>query len=138
MGVDVYLTFEGDFSPKPVLRVITIAGQLKTTRQALRVSGGRISYSLDAKQYSKYIQQSNADFLLFLFVVPENVETWLEFTPQELILRKCCYWTSLKGAAPPVGDNVTVYFPEKNIFNVEQLRKILAEISKGKELKYDS
>lgn len=138
MGIDVYLTFEGNFSPKPVLRTITISGQLKTTRQVLSTSNGRICYSLDAKQYNKYIQRSNVDFLLFLFVVPENVETWLEFTPQELILRKCCYWTSLKGALPSVGSDVTVYFPEKNLFNVEQLRKILAKLSKGEELKYDS
>jgi hypothetical protein len=137
MGIDVSLTFQGEFSPKPVYRTISINGQLKTTRQVLRESKGRISYSLDSKQYNKYIQPSRVDFLLLLFVLPEDSEKWLELTPQELILRKCCYWTSLKGAPPSAGANVTVYFLEKNLFDVDQLRAILAKLSTGERLYYE-
>ena len=140
MGVDVALTFQGDFSPKSIIRTITITGQLKTTRQVLHEFKGRISYSLDSKQYAKYTQRSNVDFLLFLFVLPpKDQKSWLELTPQELILRKCCYWTSLIGAPPLIGgqDNMTVYFPEKNLVNTEQLRSILATLSKGEKLKYE-
>ena len=137
MGIDVTLMFQGKFSPRPVLRSIPIIGQLKSCRQSLRVVDGRIGYSLGSEQYRKYTLRSSAEFLLFLFIVPENPETWLELTPQELILRKCCHWTSLNGAPPSAGNNVTVYFPAKNLFNVVQLRKILETLSKGERLRYE-
>jgi hypothetical protein len=137
MGIDVILTFRGDFSSEPTFRKISISVQLKSTRQILTVSKGRISYPLNAKQYNKYLQKSTTEFLFVLFVLPEDQKMWLELSPQELILRKCCYWTSLNGASPSTADNVTVHFPEQNLFNGEQLQKILAILSEGGRLKYE-
>jgi len=48
MGIDIRLEFQGIFSPTPIFRSISIIGQLKTTRQVLRESAGRISYPLDS------------------------------------------------------------------------------------------
>ena len=138
MGIDVTLMFQGQFSPRPVYQTIPIIGQLKSTRQPLHIVNGKISYSLCSKQYRKYTQSSTTEFLLFLFALPENPESWLQLTPQELILRKCCYWTSLAGAPPAIEESITIHIPEKNLFNVEQLRQILEMLSKGNRLKYDS
>jgi len=71
MGIDVTLMFQGQFSPKLVYQTIPIIGQLKSTRQPLRIANGKISYSLCSKQYRKYTQSSTTEFLLFLFALPE-------------------------------------------------------------------
>ena len=138
MGMDAVLNFVGQFSPKPTFRKISITVQLKSTRQTLRLINGRFSYAVKSEQYRKYTELSPTEFLLVLFVLPDDPGEWLKLTPQELTLKKCCYWTSLNEAPPWSGSDVTVHIPEKNLFNVEQLHQILAKLSIGERLKYES
>jgi len=127
--------FKGNYSPKPIYGRVDIDVQLKSTRQTLPVVNGKISYPIESEQYRKYTLTSPTEFLLILFVLPDDSTEWLELTPDELILRKCCYWTSLNEAPPWTGSDVTVRIPEKNLFNVEQLLKIVTKLSEGERLK---
>ena len=137
MGIDAILHFKGKFSSKQIFWKFPIDVQVKSTRQTLPVVNGKISYSIKSEQYRKYTEPSLAEFLLVLFVLPDDPTEWLELTPDELILRKCCYWISLKDAPPWTGSDVTVRIPEKNLFNVEQLHKIVIKLSEGERLKYE-
>ena len=138
MGIDVVLNFKGSFSPKQDFGKILVTSQLKSTRQTLPVVNGKISYSIKSEQYRKYIESSPVEFLFILFILPDDPAEWLELTPEELILRRCCYWTSLRGAPAWTGNDVTVRIPQNNLFNVEQLHQILAKLSKGERLNYES
>ena len=137
MGIDAVLKFKGKFSPKQIYGRVDIDAQLKSTRQILPVVNGKISCPIESEQYRNYTLTSTTEFLLILFVLPTDPAEWLELTPDELILRKCCYWTSLNEAPPWTGSDVTVRIPEKNLFNVEQLHKIVTKLSEGERLKYE-
>ncbi len=137
MGIDATLTFTGNYSRKPVFTQISINIQLKSSRQILTVADGKISYPLTAAQYQKYTQRSTTEFLFILFCVPEHPEQWLSLSENELILRKCAYWTSLNDAPPCTGGGMTIHIPKKNLFSVENVRNdILATLSKAQRLKY--
>jgi len=137
MGVDATLHFKSNYVPKQIYGRVDIDVQLKSTRQILPVVNGKISCPIESEQYRKYTLTSTSEFLLILFVLPTDPAEWLALTPQELTLKKCCYWTSLNEAPLWTGSDVTVRIPEKNLFNVEQLHKIITKISEGERLKYE-
>ena len=138
MGIDAKISFKGEFSRKPLYSAFNIDVQLKSSRQKLAESDENISYSLKKKQYDKYTSRSSHESILVLFCLPDAPELWLAHSEEELILRKCAYWTSLKGAPPCKNDSITIHFPKRNVFDVEHLHQILAVLSKGKGLSYGS
>jgi len=65
-----------------------------------------------------------------LVVVPEQIEDWMEQTPDRLILRRCAYWASLFGLPESDNENtVTVDVPRVNIFSVDTLNRIMQRIN---------
>jgi hypothetical protein len=135
MGIDARLTFEGNGKVK----VIDINVQLKSTRKQLSLNNGKYSFPLNADEYKKYTQTSITPFLFVLFCLPENCDDWLTLTEEQLVLRKCSYWTSLIGAEScERNQGRTIYVPEKNVFSVQQLEKIVQILSNGEMIYYES
>ncbi|MDR2117151.1 MAG: DUF4365 domain-containing protein [Planctomycetaceae bacterium] len=134
MGIDARLTFSG----KKKIKIIDINVQLKSIRQKPIIVDNKIHYSLTAKQFDKYTQKSTTPFLFILFHVPDNPKDWLSLSENELILKKCSYWTSLTGAPPCEGNSTTIFIPTKNLFSVEQLQTLINKLSEEKELRYES
>jgi hypothetical protein len=93
-GKDARLTFTTD----GIITNVDIDVQLKSVRTKLTVNNGKISHSISTDQYKKYTQKSTTPLLFVLFCLPENKEEWLTFTQEELILKKCAYWTGLQCA----------------------------------------
>ena len=63
--------------------------------------------------------------------LPRDKNLWMTVTADELVMRRSAYWLNLNGY--PETDNlesVTVRIPEKNLFDVENLR-MLMEQSRG-------
>lgn len=64
--------------------------------------------------------------ILLVMTVPAAVESWLSQTEEEMILRHCGYWLSLRDA--PASDNtqsITVSIPRRNMFGVGALRSLM-------------
>jgi hypothetical protein len=128
LGIDLTIRFRGDFPnlPSPA-RLVTFDVQLK--------SGSNISFDnqnsivldgLDKKNYDDYRDdRRNPPIFLILFVLPENSDEWLKLTEEELVLKKCAYWVSLRGAAECTTATKRVFFPKKQLFNVAQLQNII-------------
>ncbi len=73
--------------------------------------------------------------LLVLVCVPEKPEDWLSQTQEQLVLRRCGYWLSLRGA--PETDNVaavTVRLPRAQVFSIDALRALMARVAEGAAL----
>jgi hypothetical protein len=138
MGIDVLAEFNVPSSSKKVkFTSISLRVQLKSTRRELKPLSGKVSFSLPVAQYEKYRQPSTTELLFVLFSLPEDPKEWLSLTPDEMILRKCAYWTGLVGAPSASGQSTTIHIPANNLFTVEQLQQnILKPLSEGMRLHY--
>jgi Domain of unknown function (DUF4365) len=75
--------------------------------------------------------------ILIVMFLPTNANEWLIINENELILKKCAYWVSLRGAAASTnGTGETVYIPKTQIFNTESLLDICARLSRKEVLNY--
>lgn len=91
------------------------------------------SYALKLKNYDDL---RDPDVLvpriLVVVRVPENVEEWTEASDQELLLRHCGYWLSLRGMdATTNTTSVTLTLPRANQFTPAALTEMMARISDG-------
>lgn len=69
--------------------------QLKaTTEKQVRHAKGFLKFDLKVKNYNDlvYYVQNQLHTYLFLVVMPDDEQRWLEYTNDELILRSRCYW----------------------------------------------
>lgn len=106
--------------------------QVKCT-SAVRSQVGPLSYALEVKNYNK-LQGADYDNarILVVFYVPEEVESWLEHSEDELVMRHCGYWVSLRHAAATSNShNRTIQIPRENVFTVEALHSMMDTIGNG-------
>lgn len=100
--------------------------QLKCTSAEIP-KDNHFSYELKRKNYDDL---RGNDFvvprILVVVIVPSDVSYWLYQTEEELSLRRCGYWLSLK--EHPETQNttsVTVNIPKENVFSVDQLNQLM-------------
>lgn len=104
--------------------------QLKCTARHL-VGEQTVDFPLPVKNYDEL---RAVDFLvpriLVVVVVPDEVAQWIQHSEQELQLRHCGYWFSLRGM--PATENlttVTVNLPRAQVFDVMALTAMMQRIS---------
>ena len=62
--------------------------------------------------------------------MPKDPSEWVNQTPNDLILKRCMYWVSLKGRSPSSNTTtVTLDIPKKNIMSVETLNQMIQKIA---------
>lgn len=67
--------------------------------------------------------------ILVVVIVPEKPSDWLHQSEQELALRHCGYWVSLRGHPETENEaSVTVDIPRNQVFSVSALLSIMARI----------
>lgn len=67
--------------------------------------------------------------------MPEDPERWLSCSEEALVLRRAGYWTALRGL--PSSSNtssVRVRLPRSQVFDVDNVRALLARISRQEEI----
>jgi hypothetical protein len=73
--------------------------------------------------------------ILVLLVLPEDEAAWTEQSEDDLLLRRCAYWRSLKGSVPTANTTtIRVAIPGANIFSVDALQQLMDKVRKGEEL----
>lgn len=64
--------------------------------------------------------------------VPEQAADWTAHAEQELTMRYCAYWVSLRGLPPSSNQrSTTVHLPRANLFNVQGLETLMDRIGRG-------
>jgi len=105
--------------------------QLKCTSRDV-LDGQFIRYPVRIKNYRDLIINSQVPRLLVVVLVPENLENWLQQSEDEMCMRYCAYWVSLRGQPERLNTaNVTVELPRSNQFTVEALKSIMQRLSQG-------
>ena len=74
--------------------------QVKSLRAAPG-DGEHVPYPLKRKNYDDLsLPELLAPRLLVLVLIPRDPASWLQCSPDQLVLRHCAYWLSLAGARP--------------------------------------
>ncbi len=104
--------------------------QLKATYTLDDETSDSIKYPLRVKNYNDLCQKGCTDIILCLLVLPKDPSEWVNQTPNDLILKRCMYWVSLKGKSPSSNTTtVTIDIPKKNIMSVETLKQMIHKIA---------
>lgn len=108
--------------------------QLKCTAKDI-LHDGALHFPLEMKNYNDLRADSLVPRLLVVLLVPEDVLNWLAQSEDELIMRRCCYWLSLR-AAPAVDNTatVTVRVPRAQVFSPDALQGIMEKINNKEEI----
>ncbi|WP_082429496.1 DUF4365 domain-containing protein [Pseudanabaena sp. 'Roaring Creek'] len=70
--------------------------------------------------------------ILVIVIVPKSSEDWIVHTEEELCLRHCGYWTSLRGKPDRNSQkNITIQVPRQNQFTVRALQEIIQRLTQG-------
>ncbi len=95
-----------------------------------------IRYRLKEKNFRELsLTDLVAPRLLVLVVVPEDVEDWIECSPDRLVLRRNVYWLSLaKAGELNNSKSFTVSIPRSNLFTPQALRDFMRKVENGEPL----
>jgi len=109
--------------------------QLKaTTEKQVRGAKGVLKFDLKVKNYNDlvYYTQNSRPMYLFLIVMPDDEERWLEYTEGELILRSRCYWYThpLDTVASSNSRTQVIQIPENQMIKKETFTQLLNKSSK--------
>jgi hypothetical protein len=70
-----------------------------------------------------------------VLVLPEDEDLWLSQSHEELILRRCAYWLSLRGAEPTTArSSIRVPIPLAQVFSVPALQTMMNRLLRGEPL----
>lgn len=98
------------------------------------VENADIIYDLEADAYNNLIERTQAGafpFLLILLCLHADDNTWLNVSPDQLILKKCAYWCKLSGVQTTNTTTQRVRIPIANVFTPTAVINILQNVRTG-------
>jgi Domain of unknown function (DUF4365) len=124
-SVDTVISAGGQMRP-------SVGAQLKATGRLETTDRVHWKFPLKLKNYNDLRVPTQMPRILIVLDLPEDEAAWLSVSPEQLVIRRSAYWTSLLGS--PDSDNetsVTVSIPIANNFDVAQLRVLMEKARKG-------
>jgi hypothetical protein len=134
-----------DFGIDMFLRAVTIRNggyfdtgpqldlQLKSTTRA-EVRDAQVIHDLEVRAYN-VLRQAVVGLtprILVLLVLPEDESQWTTQTVDELILRRCAYWLSLRGAEPTTAQTtIRITVPRMQVFSAEAIEVLMSRLQQG-------
>lgn len=127
-GVDLTLLARGHSG---IVRSPRLDVQLKATERL--VQEDPFAFDLEVKNYDELRSQVlQVPRILVVVIVPRDPKDWVAATEQELTLRHCGYWLSLRGqAATPNTSTVRVHIPRSSRFHVRELASMMDRVRAG-------
>ncbi len=118
-----------DFGRRP-----RIEFQAKATARDV-IKDDQIHFPLSMKNYDDLRIETINPRILVVLIVPEETSKWISQTDDDLCLRHCAYWMSLKGRpASRNTANITVHLPMTNVLNSNQLTDMMQNTEQKGEL----
>jgi Domain of unknown function (DUF4365) len=129
-SVDLMVAARGMVHSQSILRSPRLELQLKATSQSL-LRDEHLAFPLPMKNYDDLRCETLIPRLLVVLLLPEDPNGWLEQTEDQMISRRCAYWTSLLGKPESANETtVTVHLPRDQPFTVEILRRMMEQVSR--------
>lgn len=109
---------------------LTIQMKSTSSDSQYTVYEDRIVYRLKAKNYNDLCTPGTNPFILGLLVLPGEREEWVNWTPEELLLRGTMYWERFDSREKSENTGtVSVSLPKANLLGPETLNAILQRIA---------
>lgn len=95
-----------------------------------------LAFPLSMKNYDDLRDpEVHVPHVLVVVCVPNDVTDWLVHSEEQLALRRCGYWMSLRDLPPQASaakdPRVTVHLPRSQHFSVAQLQAIMSRVATG-------
>lgn len=129
-----YVTAEQDFDRDGVDIQIRAGGlmrpsldiQLKATINLGVATNDEYHYALKRRNYDLLRAPTMVPRILVVLSLPANEADWLSIAVEQLILRRCAFWTSLAGF-PETKNNesVTISIHKDNRFDINALKALM-------------
>ncbi|HYT90311.1 MAG TPA: DUF4365 domain-containing protein [Gemmataceae bacterium] len=131
-GIDMYLRTVPVMGQRYIDMGDQLDLQLKSSTRP-RVSETEVVHDLEVRAYDVLRATTlGCPRLLVLLVLPEDESQWLSQSVEELILRRCAFWMSLRGApATPNQATIRISIPGTNLFSVDAVRRLMQQLSEG-------
>jgi hypothetical protein len=108
--------------------------QLRSTTRAY-LTETHVGHDLDVPTHDFLRERSPVCCLLVVLVLPDDEALWLSQTIEELVVRHCAYWFSLRGADPArTTSSVRISIPRSQVFSVQAVQDMLNRLRQGGEL----
>lgn len=134
-SIDVTITFNGKLEEDSIIRSPEIKIQLKATENLILKEDNNFHFPLTLKNYNDLRANTLAPRILVVLKLPDNRENWITHSIENLIIRSCAYWLSLKDFPDTENEtNVTVFIPINNTFSPGVLRELMIKVSKQENL----
>jgi Domain of unknown function (DUF4365) len=105
--------------------------QLRSTTRA-HLFPGEVRYDIDVPTYESLRKTPPIPRILVLLVLPEEEDLWLCQSVEELVVRRCAYWTSLRGAEPVTAtSSIRIVIPQSQVFSVQAVQTLMSRIAGG-------
>ena len=128
-SVDITISANGKkLVPESILSSPIIGIQLKATSNWELNSNNQIKFQLTAKNYADLRMNSVVPKILVVLCLPKEKDSWVKFSIEEIILRKCAYWNNFRGLEHDDQKSKVVYLDQ--VFTPDTLFDILVKISK--------
>lgn len=117
---------------KGTIRSPKVELQLKCSARDL-MDDSTIKYPLKIKNYND-LRDDNYQVprILVVILIPDEIDSWLAHTEEELAMRHCGYWVSLRGYPERKNnETITVALPRVQQFTVNGLKQIMIRIGNG-------
>lgn len=139
-GWDAEADIKEKLDPNCKLTEFKLKFQLKATRQQLTFAQRRYSFSMEVPHYNRLraVSGYDAPTYLVVFQMPDNEADWLKCTANQLVLKKCLRWVSLRGAEEVAQKTLTVYLPERQVLTPDALRKLARTRSLNQWIDYNA
>ncbi len=135
-GIDAVVTAHGLFAGTWRTQV-TINIQLKATIKAPVDDGTHLSYFVQGIRRYDELRRDHREpvrILVVLFLPPQHPD-WLTCSEEQLVLKRCAYWASIRNA--PAADNdsgKTVKVPKNQLLNPENLKALVERLALGNDI----
>jgi hypothetical protein len=106
--------------------------QLKCTER-MESRNGYFSFPLPIKNYNDLRGTDvHVPRILVVVFVPDALDLWLEQSEEQLMMKHCAYWASLRDAPETTNTtSVTVQVPRAQQFTVDDLKSMMLRIGEG-------
>ena len=96
------------------------------------LQSSHVAYPLKMKNYEDLRAETVIPRILIVVLLPDDEAEWMTHSEEELVMRRCGYWLSLRGA-PTVQNTsqATVKLPRLQLVNVTQLRQLMVRAENG-------
>lgn len=132
-GIDATLTAWPPFVAGNALTEVDIKVQLKATIGTPTDDGTHYSYFLQGvnRYHDLRTEAVVAARILVVLFLPSDETEWVTHSPDELVLRRCAYWQSLRGAPDiTTSSGTTVRLPKTQPFSPEGLSQLAARLAR--------